>query len=115
VSVVFDLRDVRLAGSALIAAGAAVSVTGVHPTLVCPLRALTGVPCPLCGMTTSVEATLHGEPGAALAANPAGLVAVVGALLVLAVRVPRVAVPRVFLVGALAGMWLFELHRYGVL
>jgi hypothetical protein len=112
---VVELRDARIAGIALLAAGAAISATGVHPALGCPLRALTGVPCPLCGMTTSVEATLQGEPGAALATNPAGLVAVVAALLLLVVRLPRIVVPRAVLIGILGGMWIFELHRFGVL
>jgi hypothetical protein len=112
---VVELRDVRIAGIAMITAGAAIAGTGVHPTLVCPLRALTGVPCPLCGMTTSVEATLQGDPGAALAANPAGLVAVAAALLALFVRLPRIVVPRAVLTGVLGMMWVFELHRYGVL
>jgi hypothetical protein len=99
----------------MLAAGAAMSASGVHPALVCPLRALTGVPCPLCGMTTSVEATLQGDPGAALAANPAGLVAVAAVLVVLVVRPARIVVPRLLLIGVLAGMWVFELNRYGVL
>jgi len=112
---VIELRDARIAGIAMLAAGAAVASTGVHPAFVCPLRALTGVPCPFCGMTTSVEATLQGEPVAALTANPAGLLAVVAALVLLIIRVPRVVVPRVVLIGLLAGMWAFELNRYGVL
>lgn len=112
---VVELRDVRIAGIGLIAAGAAISATGVHPTLICPLRALTGIPCPLCGMTTSVEATLQGEPGTALSANPAGLLAVVAAMLLLVVRLPRIVVPRAVLIAVLGGMWVFELHRYGVL
>ena len=112
---VVELRDVRTSGLALIAAGAADSAGGVHPPFVCPLRALTGVPCPLCGMTTSVESTLHGDIGAALAANPAGVVAVAAALAVQFVRAPRVALPRVVPAVVVAGMWLFELHRFGVL
>src|SRR5882762_5108755 len=109
------LRDIRTSGLALIAAGAAVSASGIHPPLVCPLRAVTGVPCPLCGMTTSVEATLHGDLGAAFAANPAGVVALAAAVAVQLVRAPQVALPRVLPVSAVAAMWLFELHRFGVL
>jgi hypothetical protein len=112
---VVELRDVRIAGVAMLGAGAAMAASGFHPALVCPLRALTGVPCPLCGMTTSVEATLQGDPGSALAANPAGLLAVAAALLVLVVRPPRIVVPRLLPIGVLAGMWVFELNRYGVL
>lgn len=112
---VVELRDVRTTGIVMLTAAAGFSATGVHPTLICPLRALTGVPCPLCGMTTSVEATMQGDLGAALSANPGGLVAVVAALLVLLVRVPRIVVSRTVLIGALGGMWVFELHRYGVI
>jgi hypothetical protein len=46
----------------------------------CGLRWAVGVPCPLCGMTTSVCATVQGQFGDALAANPFGVVAVVVAV-----------------------------------
>lgn len=46
----------------------------------CLLRGLTGLPCPGCGITTSLLALARGDVGAAWAANPAGLV--VAALLV---------------------------------
>lgn len=84
-----------------------------HPGLACPLRAATGVPCPLCGMTTSVEDTVHLHVGAALAANPAGVLAVAAALLALVVRPRRVTMPTAAGVMLMASMWLFELHRYG--
>ena len=40
--------------------------------LVCPARALTGLPCPTCGMTHAFVAVAHGDVAAALAASPAG-------------------------------------------
>ena len=36
----------------------------------CPLHLLTGLKCPACGITTAILALLHGEVGAAFAANP---------------------------------------------
>jgi hypothetical protein len=41
-----------------------------RPATVCPLRALTGIPCPLCGGTTAAVRIGHGDPVAALRANP---------------------------------------------
>jgi len=84
--------------------------------LPCPLRTLTGVPCPLCGMQTSVKATLAGHLGRALAANPAGVVAVLLALVLVVARPAAVRVPPlpVVLTG-LASMWVFELARFGIL
>ena len=87
-----------------------------HPDLICPLRAATGIPCPLCGMTTSVTATVRGDFGAALAANPAGVLAVAAAVVLLVSRRARtIRVPAPVWGLLLAGMWLFELFRYSVL
>jgi len=40
------------------------------PGVLCPLRRLTGVPCPVCGSTTVFMELGAGHPGAAIAANP---------------------------------------------
>ena len=83
--------------------------------VLCPLRAVTGVPCPLCGMTTSVTAVTQLDFAGAFSANPAGIVAVVAALYLL-VRRPRylsVSLPAVLV--ALGAMWIFELNRYGII
>ena len=86
-----------------------------HPGLACPLRTLTGIPCPLCGMSTSVEATLRLHLRDALAANPAGVVLSLAAVALLALRPRRVVLPSLTLPAALGAMWLFELHRFGFL
>jgi Protein of unknown function (DUF2752) len=110
-----DPVDLRGAGVAMLAAGVLLPLLPGHPGLACPLRRLTGIPCPLCGMTTSVEATLRLHLHAALAANPAGLLAVALAAILVVRRPQRLAIPAALPVLALAGMWLFELHRFSLL
>lgn len=40
---------------------------GVHlPGIICPLRSVTGIPCPTCHLTRSAMATLRGDLGLAL-------------------------------------------------
>ena len=82
-----------------------------HPPIACPLRAATGIPCPLCGMTRACVAAMHGHLGASLAFNPGGVLVVLAALvaiirpqLLTRVRVPMWAVAVVF--GAL---WLWNI------
>lgn len=110
---VVELSDVRVAAGILLA-GAAVRAAMPHPIgLPCPLRALTGIPCPLCGMTTSVTAVARFRIDDALAANPAGVVAVVVAVAVLVFRGrSTVALPVWLIPTALALMWVFQLHRF---
>lgn len=68
-----SVRDVRLVG--LLAAGF-VAVGSVHDLgVLCPLRRTTGIPCPLCGLTTGVEAAATGDVVAAVHAHPLAPVA----------------------------------------
>jgi uncharacterized protein DUF2752 len=115
-STTIDTSDARGAALAMLAAAATLPLLPGHAGLPCPLRTLTGVPCPLCGMTTSVEATVHGDLLAALRANPAGPLAVLAALALL-VRRPAGAlrVPTVAVVALLLGLWFFELHRFSLI
>jgi hypothetical protein len=115
-STTIDATDARGAALALLAAAATLPLLPGHAGLPCPLRTLTGVPCPLCGTTTSVEATVHGHLLAALRANPAGPFALLAALALLLhrpagpLRVPTVAVAALVL-----GLWIFELHRFSLI
>jgi hypothetical protein len=115
-STTIDTSDARGAALAMLAAAATLPLLPGHAGLPCPLRTLTGVPCPLCGMTTSVEATVHGHFLAGLRGNPAGPVLVLAALALL-VRRPAgpLRVPTVAVAGLVLGLWLFELHRFSLI
>ena len=41
--------------------------------VLCPVRRLTDIPCPGCGLTRSVTRTMHGQLRAATAVHPAGV------------------------------------------
>jgi hypothetical protein len=111
---------------AAIAYPAVHAATGFAP--VCPLRAVTGVPCPFCGGTTAATALADGRLSDALAANPfvpALAVVLAGVLLLVVARaLGRAAPPRswprdrqrtgALVAGALvAASWLFRLARHG--
>jgi Protein of unknown function (DUF2752) len=114
-TIVLDPTDVRYAAAAGVVAGVALPLLPVHLPLMCPLRAATGVPCPLCGMTTSVTETLRFDLEAALAVTPAGVAAVVAAIVLLAVRPRSVRVPAPLPYLVLGSMWLYQLHRFSFL
>ena len=109
-----DTSDLRKVGGLMLVAAAALPALPVHPPLLCPLKTITGIPCPFCGMTTSVEATVHLHFGDAVAATPAGVLLVVAAIVFL-VRRPAAAVrvPLAVVFAVLALMWAFQLHRFG--
>ncbi|MHB8463935.1 MAG: DUF2752 domain-containing protein [Acidimicrobiales bacterium] len=111
-----DVTGLRFAGVAMVGLGLALPLLPHNPGLPCPLRTLTGVPCPACGLTTAVKATLSGHWGHAVAANPFGMIAVlVAVLLVFRPRMRVLRIPLSLLVfGALAS-WSWELRRFGYL
>lgn len=83
------------------------------PGLPCLLRMATGVPCPFCGLTTSVKAVLSGNFGDGFAANPVGLIAVVTAIaLLLRPSWQRLSLPALVPAAGVALSWLFQLHRF---
>lgn len=84
----------------------------------CPLRALTGIPCPVCGTTTALVRLGRGRVAGALAASPLAVVALVALVLFPAyagrVRVPHRALPWL-LTCAIAFAWTWQLARFGKL
>ena len=68
-------------------------------------------------MTTSVTATLRGDLRTAAGANPAGIVLVVVALVVVAglLQHRSLTLPRWSTYGVLAFLWAFELTRYRII
>lgn len=69
--------------AASLLAGGALWLPGPGAPTLCPLRLLTGLPCPTCGLGHSVCLTLHGQLEAAWLENPVGPALVLVAALVL--------------------------------
>jgi Protein of unknown function (DUF2752) len=102
--------------------------SGTGLALPCPLRTLTGIPCPLCGMTTAATGLAAGDLGGAIAANPFVLV-LAGLTLLMTLLMAARAVGwarqptqwpparrrQAYWAAALlaAASWAFQLHRYG--
>ena len=111
-SVALEVADLRIAGLALCAAALVLPVMPLYPGVTCPLRASTGIPCPLCGITTSIRATMRLDLAEAAALNPGGLAAVLAAAVLLVTRRPRITVPAAALPILIACLWVFELVRF---
>jgi hypothetical protein len=103
-------RDVRVGAAAMLGLAVAWPLLPVHPPIACPLRTLTGVPCPLCGMTRAVVAAMHGHLLESLRFNPAGIGVVLVAIALLAgVRVERFRVPPWLAVTLVAALWAWNI------
>jgi len=104
-------RDLRIAAGGLVGAAAIWPLLPVHPPLACPLRAITGIPCPFCGMTRACVAAVHGHFGASLSFNPGGVLIVALALIAL-VRprfLVRIQPPAWSFTIALGVLWLWNI------
>ena len=105
----------RTAGLVLaVAVLAAVHLSG-RPSTVCGLRALTGVPCPLCGGTTAGVRLGHGDVLGALRASPVAVLGAVGFALE-PLGLPSLGRYRWLFVNLVAlGAELWQLARFGFL
>lgn len=102
-------RDARIGAVALLGAGLVWPRLPVHPPLACPMRTLTGIPCPFCGMTRAVVAALHGHVLESLRFNPAGILVVMLAFAFLAgVRFERLRVPPWLIGAGVALLWAWN-------
>jgi hypothetical protein len=116
------VRAVLLRGG--VAGAAAVAVAALHsvhdPGVLCPLRRLTGIPCPVCGSTTVFIELGSGHPLAALLANPFTVLFGLGLLFApLGVEQwwrghPKRTRTTVLAASALLS-WCWELHRFGLI
>lgn len=115
-----------LGAAALIAAGWLRS--GI-PTPLCPLHAITGIPCPTCGATRAASSMLHGNLPAALLLNPLMTITLCGAALYLLYaavvvigRLPRIRIEslsstearaiRVLAIILIAANWIYLIWRW---
>lgn len=111
----FGLRDLRIGAAGALGAAAVWPALPLHPPLTCPLRATTGLPCPLCGMTRAVTAAVHGDLAGSLRYNPGGIVLVVLAVVLLLTWRPGrhaarvVGVPSWIVVTGAALLWAWNL------
>jgi len=108
-----DLTQLRWIGAAMLGVAAVRPLVPFEFVPPCPLRTLTGIPCPLCGMTRGVTSAVHLELGKAVFLNPGSIVAVVLAILILvAWRTKRVKIPVWVFFVVLGLMWSWELFKY---
>lgn len=109
-------------GGALVVAGTAAGIS-----LPCPLLALTGLPCPGCGMTSLATMVLHGELAGAVTADPGGVLVLAALVLIAGIHAAggtfrmldrlRPAIPRLVVVGTggLGIHWLTTVVTGGAL
>ena len=107
-----DVRPLRWTGAGILTIAAVRPLLG-NPGIGCPLRAMTGVPCPFCGMTRGVTEAVHGDFVGAASLNPGSLLLVFGAVLLLVLWRRRTArMPIWMLIAFVAALWVFQLFKY---
>ena len=104
-------RELRVAAGGMVAIAAAWPVLPFHPSVACPFRSITGVPCPFCGLTRAVVAAAHGHLGTSLAFNPAGIVvlAFAAVAIVRPALLTRLRAPGWALLTIVGALWLWNI------
>jgi Protein of unknown function (DUF2752) len=104
-------HEIRAAASGMLAIAAAWPLLPLHPPVACPLRALTGVPCPLCGMTRAVVAAAHGHLATSLAFNPGGIFVLLLAIaaVVRPAWLTRLRLPLWSILAVLGALWVWNI------
>jgi hypothetical protein len=110
------MHSLRPLAAGMLVLGAVLPHLPGNPGVPCPLRTMTGVPCPFCGSTTAVKAVVNGHLHQAVSASPLGLgVALIAVVVVLRPRwVPR-RMPLLPIAVAVAASWVWQLVRFGFL
>jgi hypothetical protein len=108
-----DLREVRIAGAAMLGVAAVRPLVPFEFVPPCPLKTVTGIPCPMCGMTRGVTSLVHGDFVHALLMNPASYLAVALAIvLLLQWRTKKLVIPVWVIAVTLGVMWTWQLFKY---
>jgi hypothetical protein len=111
--IAIDLRPLRIAAAAMLAIAAVWPLLPTPDVTTCPLRLVTGIPCPFCGMTRGVVAAVHGDLISSLVLNPGAIVVLIlGIGLLVAWRVRRVAIPVGVVVAWFAVLWAYQMFKY---
>ena len=108
-----EARELRVVGAAMLGVAAVRPLIPFEFVPPCPLKTITGIPCPFCGMTRGVTSLVHGDFAHALLMNPASYLAVALAILLLVQwRTKRFVIPVWVIVGVLAAMWSWQVFKY---
>jgi hypothetical protein len=108
-----DLKPLRAGAAAMLPLALVRPMLPVWPVPPCPLRSVTGIPCPFCGMTRGVTAIVHGNFSAAFGFNPGAFLVVAMAIVVLvAWRWQRVRIPMWAVFVFFAVLWAYQLFKY---
>ncbi len=108
-----NVNEARLVGGAMLGIAAVRPLVPFEFVPPCPLRTITGIPCPMCGMTRGVTALVHGNFAHALSLNPGSFAIVALALLLLVQwRLRRLVIPVWVIVTMLGLMWTWQLFKY---